>query len=63
MIFGGLGSLPGTVYAAYAIGLIQATAEVIVGTTWSLPILYTVILLVLIVRPHGLLGKPSEARL
>jgi branched-chain amino acid transport system permease protein len=63
VIFGGLGSLPGTVYAAYAIGLIQATAEVIVGTTWSLPILYSVILLVLIVRPHGLLGKPSEARL
>jgi len=63
VIFGGLGSLPGTVYAAYAIGLIQATAEVIVGTTWSLPILYTVILLVLIVRPQGLLGKPSEARL
>lgn len=63
VIFGGLGSLPGTVYAAYAIGLIQATAEVIVGTTWSLPILYGVILLVLIVRPYGLLGKPSEARL
>ena len=56
VIFGGLGSLPGTVYAAYAIGLIQATAEVIVGTTWSLPILYGVILLVLIVRPYGLLG-------
>jgi branched-subunit amino acid ABC-type transport system permease component len=63
VIFGGLGSLPGTVYAAYAIGLIQATAEVLVGTTWSLPILYGVILLVLIVRPYGLLGRPSEARL
>jgi branched-subunit amino acid ABC-type transport system permease component len=63
VIFGGLGSLPGTVYAAYAIGLIQATAEVLVGTTWSLPILYGVILLVLIARPQGLLGKPSEARL
>ncbi|HUZ56590.1 MAG TPA: branched-chain amino acid ABC transporter permease [Streptosporangiaceae bacterium] len=63
VIFGGLGSLPGTVYAAYAIGLIQATAEVLVGTTWSLPILYGVILFVLIIRPYGLLGKPSEARL
>ena len=63
VIFGGLGSLPGTVYAAYVIGLIQATAEVLVGTTWSLPILYGVILLVLVVRPHGLLGNPSEARL
>ena len=63
VIFGGLGSLPGTVYAAYAIGFIQATAEVLVGTTWALPILYAVILLVLIVRPQGLMGKPSEARL
>jgi branched-subunit amino acid ABC-type transport system permease component len=63
VIFGGLGSLPGTVYAAYAIGLIQAVAEAVVSVTWSLPILYGVILLVLIVRPYGLLGKPSEARL
>ncbi|MHB1927958.1 MAG: branched-chain amino acid ABC transporter permease [Acidimicrobiales bacterium] len=63
VVFGGLGSLPGTVYAAYAIGLIQATTEVLLGTTWALPILYGVILLVLIVRPQGLMGKPSEARL
>ncbi len=63
VVFGGLGSLPGTVYAAYVIGLIQATTEVFLGTTWSLPILYGVILFVLIFRPQGLLGKPSEARL
>src|SRR5438876_101949 len=31
VIFGGLGSLPGTVYAAYAIGFIQATAAVVAG--------------------------------
>lgn len=63
VIFGGLGSLSGTLYAAYIIGFIQASAEVVFGTTWSLPILYGVILLVLIVRPQGLKGKPSEARL
>lgn len=63
VIFGGLGSLSGTVYAAYAIGLIQAVTEIFLGTTWSLPILYAVIILVLIVRPQGLRGKPSEARL
>ncbi|MEO8475551.1 MAG: branched-chain amino acid ABC transporter permease [Actinomycetota bacterium] len=63
VIFGGLGSLKGTLYAAYIIGLIQALAIVLVGTTWSLPILYGVILLVLIFRPYGLFGNPSEARL
>ncbi len=63
VIFGGLGSLSGTLYAAYAIGLIQSTAVVMIGTTWTLPILYGVILLVLIFRPYGLKGNPSEARL
>jgi branched-subunit amino acid ABC-type transport system permease component len=63
VVFGGLGSLPGAILAAYAIGLIQATASTLVGTTWALPILYGVILLLLIVRPHGLLGRPAEVRL
>jgi branched-subunit amino acid ABC-type transport system permease component len=63
VIFGGLGSLPGTIYAAYAIGLIQATVEVTIGTTWTLPILYAVIVAILIVRPQGLMGKRSEVRL
>jgi branched-chain amino acid transport system permease protein len=63
VIFGGLGSLPGAIIAAYAIGLIQATASTLIGTTWALPILYGVILLLLVVRPQGLLGKPMEARL
>jgi branched-subunit amino acid ABC-type transport system permease component len=62
VILGGLGSIPGTIYAAYAIGFIQSAASVWVSTTWSLPILYAVILAVLIVRPHGLAGRPSEAR-
>jgi branched-chain amino acid transport system permease protein len=63
VIFGGLGSLPGTLYAAYAIGFIQSTAVVTIGTTWTLPVLYGIILLVLIFRPYGLKGNPSEARL
>jgi branched-subunit amino acid ABC-type transport system permease component len=63
VILGGLGSLPGTLYAAYAIGFIQSAAIVTIGSTWTLPVLYAVILLVLIFRPHGLKGNPSEARL
>ncbi len=63
VIFGGLGSLPGAILAAYAIGLIQATASTLVGTTWSLPILYGVILLLLVIRPQGLLGRAAEVRL
>ena len=63
MVFGGLGSLTGTLYAAYPVGLMQASARSQIGTTWTLPILYTVILLILIIRPYGLMGSPTEARL
>jgi len=63
VIFGGLGSLPGAIVAAYLIGLIEAAASVYVSTTWALPILYGVIVLVLIVRPQGLAGRSLEARL
>jgi branched-subunit amino acid ABC-type transport system permease component len=63
VIFGGLGSLQGAIVAAYAIGLVQAAASVYVSTTWALPILYGVIVLVLIVRPQGIAGRSLEARL
>lgn len=63
VIFGGLGSLQGAIVAAYAIGLIQAAASVWVSTTWALPILYGVIVLVLVIRPNGIAGRSLEARL
>jgi branched-subunit amino acid ABC-type transport system permease component len=63
VIFGGLGSLPGTIYAAYTIGLIQSSVSVEIGSQWAFPVLYAVILAVLVARPHGLAGQPSEARL
>jgi branched-subunit amino acid ABC-type transport system permease component len=63
VVLGGLGSLTGTLYAAYLVGLMQAFCEVEIGTTWTLPILYAAILVVLVIRPNGLKGSPSEARL
>ncbi|MDX6535083.1 MAG: branched-chain amino acid transport system permease protein [Gaiellales bacterium] len=63
VVLGGLGSLSGTLYAAYLVGLMQAFCEVQFGTTWTLPILYGAILLILVFRPYGLRGSPSEARL
>ena len=63
VVLGGLGSLSGTLYAAYLVGFMQAFCEVEIGTTWTLPILYAAILIILVIRPYGLKGSPSEARL
>jgi branched-subunit amino acid ABC-type transport system permease component len=62
-IFGGLGSIRGTILAAYIIGLLEALISTYLGVKWSLPLLFLVIMLVMLVRPTGLLGKPEEARL
>lgn len=56
VVFGGLGSLPGTVAGAYAIGLIEAIAVFVVGLYWAPVVLFIVLILVMILRPNGLLG-------
>jgi branched-subunit amino acid ABC-type transport system permease component len=62
-IFGGLGSVRGTILAAYIIGLVEALVSLYLGVKWSLPFLFFSIMVVMLIRPTGLLGKPEEARL
>ncbi len=63
VIFAGLGSVRGTIYAAYIIGFIQSAVSIYWNSAYALPVLYLVILVVLVVRPNGIAGKPQEARL
>ncbi|GAA1789467.1 branched-chain amino acid ABC transporter permease [Planosporangium flavigriseum] len=62
-ILGGLGSMSGTLYAAFLVGLIQAISSLYLGTRWSLPLLFAVIIGVLIVRPTGIAGRVAQERL
>jgi branched-chain amino acid transport system permease protein len=62
-IFGGLGSVKGTILAAYIVGTIEAFAEVYVGVGLALPILFVFIIAVLIIRPNGLFGTVEGSRL
>ncbi len=62
-IFGGLGSVPGTLYAAYIIGLLEAFLQVFVGGTWALPVLFLFMIVMLIIRPNGLFGLGEVRRL
>jgi branched-chain amino acid transport system permease protein len=62
-IFAGLGSIRGTIYAALILGLFEALAATYVSSMWSLPLLFVLIVVVMLVRPYGLFGKPEEERL
>ena len=56
-IFGGLGSILGTVIGAYVIGLLEAFSDYVVGLYWAPAVLFAVMILTLMVRPSGLFGR------
>jgi branched-chain amino acid transport system permease protein len=59
VIFGGLGSLTGTVVGAYAIGILEAVSIFVVGLYWTPVVLFVAIIAVMLVRPNGLLGRAA----
>lgn len=56
VVFGGLGSLPGTIIGAYVIGLIEQTSAYALSLYWAPVVLFATLILVLIFRPRGLMG-------
>jgi branched-chain amino acid transport system permease protein len=62
-IFGGLGSVGGTIWAAYIIGLMESFLAVYVGPSWSLPGIFLFMIAMLVIRPNGLLGLGEVRRL
>ena len=59
VVFGGLGSLPGTILGAYAVGMIEAFASYYIGIYWTPVVLFIVLISVLVVRPTGLMGRAA----
>ena len=59
VVFGGLGSLVGTVMGAYAVGLIEALSSYYIGIYWTPVVLFAVLIAVLVVRPTGLMGRAA----
>ena len=55
--FGGMGSIRGGLYAAFIVGMLEAFVGWYLGMTWTLIVLFAVLLTTLAVRPQGLLGK------
>ena len=56
-VFGGLGSLPGTVVAAISLGLVENLSTIFIGASWSPAVAFGVLLATLAWRPSGLFGR------
>ncbi len=56
-VFGGIGSIPGAFLGGLLLGIIEALAKAYISTQLSNSIVFAVLIIVLLVRPTGLLGK------
>ncbi len=56
-VFGGIGSIPGAFLGGLLLGVIEIFAKAYISTQLSDAIVFAVLILVLLVKPTGLLGK------
>ena len=56
-VFGGIGSIPGAFLGGILIGVIEAMAKAYISTQLANSVVFSVLIVVLLVRPAGLLGK------
>ncbi len=56
-VFGGIGSIPGAFLGGILLGIIESLAKAYISTQLANSIVFAVLIIVLLVRPAGLLGK------
>ncbi|MFA5365407.1 MAG: branched-chain amino acid ABC transporter permease [Candidatus Bathyarchaeia archaeon] len=60
IILGGLGSIPGAIVGGLLYGLAEQTAVLVLGGIWRDAIAFSLLIIVLIVRPKGLFGEKGD---
>lgn len=56
-VLGGIGSIPGAVLGSLVIGLVRAGIESYLNAQWSNSAIFAILVLILVFRPAGLLGR------
>lgn len=56
-VLGGIGSIPGAMLGGIILGIIESMSKAYISTQLADAIVFTVLVIVLLVRPSGLLGK------
>jgi len=61
-VLGGIGSMPGAALGGLAIGFLSAWSDQYISARWTNAIVFSILILVLVFRPHGLLGERAPDR-
>jgi branched-chain amino acid transport system permease protein len=64
-VLGGIGNLTGAVLGGFVIGIVQNFNEGLpygLGQRWSQTVIFSILILLMVFRPSGLLGKPTTEK-
>ena len=61
-VFGGIGSIPGAFLGGILLGVIEALAKAYISTQLSNSIVFAVLIIILLLKPAGLLGKQVQEK-
>ena len=61
-VFGGIGSIPGAMLGGILLGVIETFSKAYISTQFSDAIVFSVLIIILLVKPAGLLGKQIQEK-
>lgn len=61
-VFGGIGSIPGAILGGLLLGVLEALTKAYISAELSDGIVFAVLIVILLVRPTGLLGRPVSEK-
>jgi len=61
-VLGGLGSFPGAVAGGLVLGVLEMITAGVVPSGYKDAVAFVILILVLLIRPQGLLGKPEDVK-
>ncbi|HPU58302.1 MAG TPA: branched-chain amino acid ABC transporter permease [Candidatus Avimonas sp.] len=61
-VFGGIGSIPGAMLGGYLLGVIESLTKAYVSTTLTDAVVFGILIIILLVKPSGILGKNRKEK-
>ena len=60
VVFGGVGSIPGAMVGGLLLGSVEELTAGLVSSQWTLAVSFTLLIVLLVVKPNGLFGEVTE---